>query len=498
MRLLSVFLGLVLSFQVSANNTWQWLHDCQQQNNKTECTVWFNQLDSVGKVNVKHGRQTLPVEQHSFVQTQSASANALLLHLQGATVTQREELQKGLNGLLDRQQNFQKFALYASSGSLQVMAPLGASKAQLKQAISGVNRLANASHPVNDLLSVIGMVGSSAEQRRVVYWLSVGTNISQPQIAQIKQKLAQEKVRLVILNLAVSELARNSFPSLSRLANEVSGLYINLAAAQWAGNVAKLADYSNNGVRLSVDTRGLCGRKKLSFSASAHANLSTDRVLNYPTCVNTPVPVATESLPADSPTTLDPSETASSENSSPETPASTEEPANSGELETPAGENAEPVTPSTVPTTDTPTAATVIESAPHWLWWGIAALVCLLLLLLFFLLKKRKQPVSSKEAEQEQTIYGYLMLPSIEGSQRFALDKASSKMGRSQENDVVFNDDTVSGIHAQIKFERNGDVVLIDLQSSNGTYVNGEEIMQHKLQLGDEITLGSYQFKFGG
>ena len=47
------------------------------------------------------------------------------------------------------------------------------------------------------------------------------------------------------------------------------------------------------------------------------------------------------------------------------------------------------------------------------------------------------------------------------------------RIGRSSQNDVVINDEYVSGCHCQIIQDDGGNFVLIDTNSSNGTYVNG-------------------------
>lgn len=51
------------------------------------------------------------------------------------------------------------------------------------------------------------------------------------------------------------------------------------------------------------------------------------------------------------------------------------------------------------------------------------------------------------------------------------------KIGRSLQNDVVINDQYVSGSHCQIIKDDKGNFILIDTNSSNGTYVNG--VLRH-------------------
>ena len=66
------------------------------------------------------------------------------------------------------------------------------------------------------------------------------------------------------------------------------------------------------------------------------------------------------------------------------------------------------------------------------------------------------------------------------------------KIGRSQQNDVVINDPYVSGSHCQIIQDDRGDVVLIDTNSSNGTYVNGVQRRgEVRLNQSDIVKIGN-------
>jgi pSer/pThr/pTyr-binding forkhead associated (FHA) protein len=70
------------------------------------------------------------------------------------------------------------------------------------------------------------------------------------------------------------------------------------------------------------------------------------------------------------------------------------------------------------------------------------------------------------------------------------VDRALVTIGRAPSNDIVLTDGRVSARHAQI--ERQGNRASIrDLQSTNGTYVNGQRIADaHPLAPGDTIRLG--------
>ncbi|MEG6522143.1 DUF3662 and FHA domain-containing protein [Desulfotomaculum sp. 1211_IL3151] len=72
----------------------------------------------------------------------------------------------------------------------------------------------------------------------------------------------------------------------------------------------------------------------------------------------------------------------------------------------------------------------------------------------------------------------------------FPLSAIRSSIGRRDTCDIVLNDNSISRRHAQI--EKNNDGFYIsDLNSTNGTHVNGLLIDTYKLASGDVITLGN-------
>ena len=57
--------------------------------------------------------------------------------------------------------------------------------------------------------------------------------------------------------------------------------------------------------------------------------------------------------------------------------------------------------------------------------------------------------------------------------------------------DLVINDANVSRRHFEVQPEPDGEWVLIDLGSTNGTRVNGNLVSRHRLTDGDVITIGA-------
>ena len=67
--------------------------------------------------------------------------------------------------------------------------------------------------------------------------------------------------------------------------------------------------------------------------------------------------------------------------------------------------------------------------------------------------------------------------------------------GRSQSNQVVVMDAKASRQHAEIRVQGT-ECVLTDLNSSNGTCVNGERVKEHVLTTGDQIQIGDFIYRF--
>jgi hypothetical protein len=83
----------------------------------------------------------------------------------------------------------------------------------------------------------------------------------------------------------------------------------------------------------------------------------------------------------------------------------------------------------------------------------------------------------------------------LHDSQRTPIEGAVIQIGRAPGCDIVLDDRNVSRRHAEIR-RRGPVVVLIDLDSTNGTIVNGRRVREHPLADGDRITLGNSRLTF--
>jgi pSer/pThr/pTyr-binding forkhead associated (FHA) protein len=77
----------------------------------------------------------------------------------------------------------------------------------------------------------------------------------------------------------------------------------------------------------------------------------------------------------------------------------------------------------------------------------------------------------------------------------YNMNKERYTIGRLPDNDIRIDNAAVSGHHSLIINILN-DSFLDDLNSTNGTYVNGKLIKKHALQHGDVVTVGHHQLRF--
>jgi pSer/pThr/pTyr-binding forkhead associated (FHA) protein len=80
--------------------------------------------------------------------------------------------------------------------------------------------------------------------------------------------------------------------------------------------------------------------------------------------------------------------------------------------------------------------------------------------------------------------------------QRFPVTQEDVTIGREKDNTIVVPSESASRRHARI-FSSGGSHVLVDLESTNGTLLNGKTIAEQTLRNGDVIRVGSTVLRYG-
>ncbi len=73
------------------------------------------------------------------------------------------------------------------------------------------------------------------------------------------------------------------------------------------------------------------------------------------------------------------------------------------------------------------------------------------------------------------------------------MDKIHLRIGSSPDNDMVIESEGVDAFHLELFCDTEGNVFITDLNTKNGTFVNGEELSGYiLLKLGDKVVLGRH------
>jgi Protein of unknown function (DUF3662)/Inner membrane component of T3SS, cytoplasmic domain len=108
--------------------------------------------------------------------------------------------------------------------------------------------------------------------------------------------------------------------------------------------------------------------------------------------------------------------------------------------------------------------------------------------------KPKAAPPTQAATPEELGVERELVTLDVDGKQH-ALDKRSVVIGRSKECDIRVSDPNVSRRHAEVRQEGTT-YWLVDLDSTNGTSVNGRQQQRAKLENEDRITVGSTELIF--
>ena len=102
------------------------------------------------------------------------------------------------------------------------------------------------------------------------------------------------------------------------------------------------------------------------------------------------------------------------------------------------------------------------------------------------------KPPKAKGSSREACL---VVINGVDLGKKYSLAQHSTLIGRSSKVDIQVDEDSISRNHAVIE-NQGEDIVVRDLNSTNGTYVNDRPIQQHHLLDGDQVKIGRTIFKF--
>ena len=160
----------------------------------------------------------------------------------------------------------------------------------------------------------------------------------------------------------------------------------------------------------------------------------------------------------------------------------------------------------TIPTTPVQATIKILEPANEpekinfWLWYAlpIALVILFLIALVTLILIYRKQPDKSTFAtniHQQPKPFAYLVTQD-EDAKRHPILNTTWRIGRSRDNELTLDDNSISRLHAEIHRYNNGNFFIMDMQSLNGIFINDEKVTNSKLHEGDIIEIGDIFLRF--
>jgi pSer/pThr/pTyr-binding forkhead associated (FHA) protein len=90
----------------------------------------------------------------------------------------------------------------------------------------------------------------------------------------------------------------------------------------------------------------------------------------------------------------------------------------------------------------------------------------------------------------------FLVLEGVDKGRVYRNMSIPVTVGREEGNAIRLNDERVSRFHAKVQTE-DGDIILTDLESTNGTRVNGSAVQIRRLRPGDQVSIGRTLLLFG-
>jgi len=113
--------------------------------------------------------------------------------------------------------------------------------------------------------------------------------------------------------------------------------------------------------------------------------------------------------------------------------------------------------------------------------------------------KNHRRPTTRKLDSKCSIILTVIYGSEIDFGKTFTLSQDSIRVGRDKSNTIPLDDTSVSKNHCEIitvGTDQQEQVIIKDLDSTNGTYVNGRLVRQQELNPGDKIAVGETVFRF--
>lgn len=244
---------------------WVWTKGCVATA-RIECEAWFNSRTTLDQIAVSVDGRPLQAEFKTFKNLGTPASGIWYVSTDGFAQDELGRLKAELQRVAESSGAHLRQALYLAGEPLMVLAPLGSG--DFRQKINHI-QIRVAPHPMDQVRSLIEILGGAPDDRRALFWIARDFKLSQGQAEALAAELERNKVRLVAIRLMASELDVNSSSPVEMLAAASKGYHDRVMAPDWGRALGSAGGYLDNGGRIAAQSAGLCGRKTLRFDARA-------------------------------------------------------------------------------------------------------------------------------------------------------------------------------------------------------------------------------------
>jgi hypothetical protein len=359
---------------------------------------------------------------------------------------------------------------------MRMLAPPGADQAEIMGAAGQIKALGMTTELYRNLLNAIETLSRLQADRKIVFLFSDGLAEDQAYFHSDVIRAAREHdVVINSLGFARSTSLSVALQTLRRISEETGGQYVEADSGLKlpAAFMQQPFQSISNGGRFTVDLENIDYGK---IPAATDINLRFDSG-------NRTIAIG---LPVQRPASREIAEQA------PVRPAPVQPPDVDATEVTSAPE---PVR-ETVTVVQQPAAKSSLDK---WFLYGIPiALVVLLLLtvatLIISFIKPRERNLPQVQMGDLKP-YAYLILQD-ESKRRYPITRTTWRIGRSKDNELSLDDNSISRRHAEIHRSQGDEFTIIDLDSLNGVFINNEKVKIEQLHEGDMVEIGDINFRF--
>lgn len=133
---------------------------------------------------------------------------------------------------------------------------------------------------------------------------------------------------------------------------------------------------------------------------------------------------------------------------------------------------------------------------PVWPWFvAVFFLLLIALAIVLIALRRVRETIAETPDGAAASALAYLVMDDGQET-RHVIDKLPWRIGRGRSCDLTLADHSVSRLHAEIRHNEDGQLLLRDLESLNGVFVNDNRIDSIQLREGDSVDIGDVRMHF--